>query len=954
MPEFWPWARDALLRFADATALVYVDCDASTAGTRSVTYAELIEMADHISRLVPGRETGVGLCLDNSLAAVACQLGVLWGGSHFVPLDQPSAQPRLRDMIDGSSIELIFCAPHLVEEVTTVVNACCRRSGIAVRSIDDHELIRLMTARMHEGDDASAATPRLCRERICTFHTSGTTGTPKPIHSTPEQWGAFVVAAAKPYHLTATSRVFVATSAIFDPSAGLTFAALAIGAAVCLAPWSFTLQHLRRAIELTRATHACSTPSVWALYDLDGDRAPADRGSLTTLMLGGEPMPAATIRTWLGLGVTLINTYGTTEATVYQWAYEVPADAAALTDAQLEQRARCLGSPFEGIEFEVVPARALLEDLVESGGHVASGGAEEPAAEGEGGELVLRGAQVGGRDRWAAPGAATSGHADGDESRFFTGDLVRCRGDGLYYLGRADQQVKLNGRRIELGPIGAAICDAMRPLVRRAVVLLIDGKLHAFCVVDEAPRNTERGNTEGGRAGSAGSPGYAVTADAVRVLCGLELPAHLVPSGVTLIGDLPRTPTGKTDARALTSLLRAPTTAASADEAVARDGEGGVGGAPWCPEGWLAVVATCWSHELGIPVGQLSATSNFRTLSGDSLVALKICKRLWRHHQDRRAAGSPDGRAEGGEFGELMGSFGPVNLLTTPALSEYAAMLQADAGAAVAEDEGTLVAPSPTTDKARPSELDHLLLAAVCANHDECTALMLRHGASPNAASAGSAITALQSSLQHKDTALAHRLLAACADVLAVDGNQQTAIHHAARAGADNGCLLALLSKWSEVAGTGDGAACESLDVWGRSALHWATMNGHREAIVTLVEAGSDISLRDRQNESSLDLAERRAACRGEVATGRCDRLTIDMLRLMLPADHADHRSFHPDGIMDLCTHEVLRHAERMKLSPEEREAFLALTPAEREAIGDHAMTIDELKARDDRIAASA
>ena len=124
--------------------------------------------------------------------------------------------------------------------------------------------------------------------------------------------------------------------------------------------------------------------------------------------------------------------------------------------------------------------------------------------------------------------------------------------------------------------------------------------------------------------------------------------------------------------------------------------------------------------------------------------------------------------------------------------------------------------------------------------------------------------------------------------------------------------------------------------------MHWAVVNGHREAIVTLVEAGSDIALRDKQHESALDLAERRATCHAVGFGGRCDKLTVSLLKLMLPRDHADYSSFHPEGLMDLCTHEVLRHAERLKLGAEEREAFLALSPA------DHVMTIDELNARDE------
>ena len=106
------------------------------------------------------------------------------------------------------------------------------------------------------------------------------------------------------------------------------------------------------------------------------------------------------------------------------------------------------------------------------------------------------------------------------------------------------------------------------------------------------------------------------------------------------------------------------------------------------------------------------------------------------------------------------------------------------------------------------------------------------------------------------------------------------------------------------------------------------------------------ISLRDLQNESSLDLAEKRAECQAVSPTGKCDRLTVNLLRLMLPPDHADYSSFHPEGFMDLCTYEVLQHATRLRMNAEEREALLAMTPEERAAIGDHLMTIDELNAR--------
>ena len=230
----WPWAREALLQFGSDEALVWVDDQVNPPCARSVSYAELVEMADRVSRVVmrqaaSNHEIGVGLCLDNSLAAVTCQLGALWAGHHFVPLDQPSVQPRLREMLNASRIAVIFCCPQLAEQLRQVADACTH--SISVLLIDDAELTTPACAHLCMATDAiaeeapSLGSPRL--RRVCTFHTSGTTGTPKPIHSTPEQWSAFVTAAAHPYHLTAASRIFLATSAIFDPSAGLTFAALA-------------------------------------------------------------------------------------------------------------------------------------------------------------------------------------------------------------------------------------------------------------------------------------------------------------------------------------------------------------------------------------------------------------------------------------------------------------------------------------------------------------------------------------------------------------------------------------------------------------------------------------------------------------------------------------------------------------------------------------------------------
>ena len=135
-------------------------------------------------------------------------------------------------------------------------------------------------------------------------------------------------------------------------------------------------------------------------------------------------------------------------------------------------------------------------------------------------------------------------------------------------------------------------------------------------------------------------------------------------------------------------------------------------------------------------------------------------------------------------------------------------------------------------------------------------------------------------------------VLQAGADVMAVDGNKQTAVHHAARSGADAYGIAGLLSAWQQAA-TADGTALDSgatcgavgaLDVWGRTPLHWAVVNGHRDAVVTLLEAGSDQGLEDLQNESPLAIAKRRAICREWINGqdgGQCDKFTLSLFNLI-------------------------------------------------------------------------
>jgi acyl-coenzyme A synthetase/AMP-(fatty) acid ligase len=127
-----------------------------------------------------------------------------------------------------------------------------------------------------------------------------------------------------------------------------------------------------------------------------------------------------------------------------------------------------------------------------------------------------------------------------------TGDLVRWRADGqLDYLGRADEQVKIRGHRIELGEIQAAMAG-------------LDGVKQAVVIArEDRPGNKRLVGYVTGTANPAG----------IREKLTERLPSYMVPAAVVVIDALPLTPNGKLDTRALpapeytTGEYRAPTNA---------------------------------------------------------------------------------------------------------------------------------------------------------------------------------------------------------------------------------------------------------------------------------------------------------------------------------------------------------------------------------------------------------
>ncbi|KAJ3110140.1 hypothetical protein HK100_003138 [Physocladia obscura] len=117
---------------------------------------------------------------------------------------------------------------------------------------------------------------------------------------------------------------------------------------------------------------------------------------------------------------------------------------------------------------------------------------------------------------------------------------------------------------------------------------------------------------------------------------------------------------------------------------------------------------------------------------------------------------------------------------------------------------------------------------------------------------------------------------AASNTVFQTDLNEQTALHYAARSGAPNAVLefLVDITITTGTVRTQKRRILDQKDVWGRTPLHWAAVNGHSGCVKVLVALGADVKMKDAEGEDALEIAERRARC-GEALRGSGIRASV-------------------------------------------------------------------------------
>ncbi len=560
-----PVPRATLPDLVEAQVRRTPDQLAILSGEAAVSYADLDARANRLAHALiahgAGPEQIVALALPRSVDITVAQLAVVKAGAAFLPVDPAYPAERvsfmLRDARPTLVVTLADLAPHL--PITDSVPAIV---------LDDEATVRVLEQLPdHAPADADRAAPLLLAHPAYVIYTSGSTGRPKGVVVTHEGLASFAAAAADRYDVRRGDRVLQFSSPSFDASVLELCISLPIGAALVVPPPGPLLgQQLADVLSRQRVTHALIPPT--ALATVPAAETASGLPDFRTVIVGGDACTAELAECWAP-GRRMINSYGPTEATVVSaWSDPLSPDGRVP-----------IGRPIWNARVYVLDARLRLV----------------PA--GVPGELYVAGPLA--RGYLARPGLTAQRFVANPfgppGERFYrTGDLVRWNSEGqLEFLGRADEQIKIRGFRVEPGEIEAVLCQ--HPDVAEAVVVARP---------DDAGFNRLVAYVRQ-------APGWPADPAQLRKHAAAALPAYMVPAAFVTVGQWPLSPNGKLDRQALPAPLWG---TASPSEPVAprTDAE--------------RAVAGIWAEVLGVT--HPGTGDDFFEAGGDSILAVQLATRL--------------------------------------------------------------------------------------------------------------------------------------------------------------------------------------------------------------------------------------------------------------------------------------------------------------------------------------
>jgi amino acid adenylation domain-containing protein len=488
--------KQALNR-SDHVAVVTSDC--------SFSYGQLSRLSNKLGYLLQrnGAEKNslVAVVMEKGWEQVAAVLGVLKSGAAYLPVDPSVPGERLQHILKDGNVRLVLTQPWLDPDLEWPDN------------------INRLTVDMHDNSQMDAVPDQIgtsSKDLAYVIYTSGSTGLPKGVMIDHKGAVNTILDINNRYHLTRKDRVFALSNLNFDLSVYDIFGTLAAGGTIVM-PDNALRKDPGHWLSLIKEKHVTVWNSVPALMQM-----------LVEYVSGRDEFLFETLRLvllsgdWIPLDLPdkirkrfdpadIISLGGATEASIWSILYPV-------NTVDPNWNSIPYGRPRANQDFHV-----LNENM-------------EPCPDWVTGQLYIGGTGLA-KGYWQdeeKTRASFMQHPKTGTPLYSTGDIGRFLPDGnIEFLGREDQQIKINGYRIELGEIEAAMVQY--PGVKEAVANIMAG-------TDKKQRII----------------GYAVLDDEINLsgndlvkFLERKLPAYMIPGDVIELKSLPLTPNGKIDRKNL-------------------------------------------------------------------------------------------------------------------------------------------------------------------------------------------------------------------------------------------------------------------------------------------------------------------------------------------------------------------------------------------------------------------
>ncbi len=543
--------EDQVARRGDAVAVSF--------GEQQISYRELNERANQLAHYLRKNGIGVGhrvgLFVERSLEMFVGLLGIQKSGAAYVPLDPAYPAERVRRTLEVADITFLVTVEGLVSALQS------HQGATILLDRDAPTLIRESSE-----NPVSSAT---ANDIVYVIFTSGSTGRPKGVELRHRGVVNLLEWMQEELHL-GDGDVFPALASFaFDMSVPEIYLALISGGTVALARRHLAAdgEELARFLAANKASIVHATPTTWNLLLQAGFT-----GRGLKRCIGAEPLPAELFTRLMDTAedTPLYNFYGPTETTVWSTFHRFESSAESIV----------IGRPIANTEIYIVdrdgnPVPAGVPgEIVIGGDGVAKGYLNQP-------ELTA--------ERFVPNRFSI----DAGARLYRTGDLGRYLRDGrIEFAGRIDHQVKIRGYRIELGEIESTI--SQHQTIRECVVMARedvagDKRLVAY-VVPQA--------------------GATFVTKTMREWAKQRLPEYMMPSAFVILEQMPLSPNGKVDRKAL-----------PAPNSQTQDSETMEMGSPI-----QELIANIWAEVLNTK--EVTHSANFFDLGGHSLLAAKVVARV--------------------------------------------------------------------------------------------------------------------------------------------------------------------------------------------------------------------------------------------------------------------------------------------------------------------------------------